>query len=562
MHLRFLRVGVAAALFAAVSCSPSSGDGGSASPDPIVVPAIVSTIPAPFGANVPVTTLILARFSVPMDPATINLTYFRLMSPAGSVAGSVTLSVNGKEASYLTEDPLDEVTTYTVTCTKGMRSAAGQSLAADYSWSFMTVQSPPPPPPPVWEWGDLLELENGGIPLNYSGPKIVLDDSQNACAVWTQGPTGSRTVRVTRSVTGGSWSAPMSIPGSDGARSPLAAFLSSGEILVAWGVGEEIWESRATPSGDWSQPALADTADSDVTLQELFADASGNALLFYYEDNSVNYTDEFVVRLDSQDGWVPRESIPAWSLTKPSFAMDASGEVVVVWCGPSSGSIYDDERILSRRYTPSGGWSEVMVIDPNPNDLGTSEPTVCMDGTGAALAVWLRRVPVGVYPTNELFQSRMDPSTGTWSPPEAVPMAGTVAFDVWAALSPDGTSVIAWYGNGSRVRAVVEDENGSWSQPEIVDVYQLDGLPTARPYFDPDGRIRILGDDQNILWINEYTAATGWSGGTTLYSSSQYGTKDYSLAVDNEGRAAVAWKEYDAALSNDCDVWAIRYREP
>ena len=58
----------------------------------VIVPSVVSTVPANGAANVSVNTPISETFSVPMSPSTLTSTTFTVTAPSGAVAGAVSYS--------------------------------------------------------------------------------------------------------------------------------------------------------------------------------------------------------------------------------------------------------------------------------------------------------------------------------------------------------------------------------------------------------------------------------------------------------------------------------------
>jgi|GEM_PF-7010125 len=121
-------------------------------------PTVVSTDPAGNAVDVAVGGAISVTFSEAMNAATITggtffveAAYSPLSAPrsgarvsrsAGTVAGTVTYE--GLAAKFTPSANLGYSTTYTVTVTTGAQDAAGNALAADYTWSFSTTAAPAP----------------------------------------------------------------------------------------------------------------------------------------------------------------------------------------------------------------------------------------------------------------------------------------------------------------------------------------------------------------------------------------------------------------------------------
>ncbi len=104
-----------------------------------IAPTVISTDPISNAVNVPLTKVITATFSMPMDPLTINFTTFNLSRAGIPVAGTVTYT--GSTASFTPAANLLTSTIYTATITTGAKNVAGTPLANNYVWSFTTGTS-------------------------------------------------------------------------------------------------------------------------------------------------------------------------------------------------------------------------------------------------------------------------------------------------------------------------------------------------------------------------------------------------------------------------------------
>jgi hypothetical protein len=110
-----------------------------APPPPVTV---VSTVPANGATNVPVSQVLSATFSEAMNPATITGTTFTVTGPGGAaVAGTVAYS--GVTATFTPTVNLAFGAAYSATITTGATASSGDTLAANYPWTFTTITPPP-----------------------------------------------------------------------------------------------------------------------------------------------------------------------------------------------------------------------------------------------------------------------------------------------------------------------------------------------------------------------------------------------------------------------------------
>ncbi len=109
-----------------------------------LAPTVILTDPISNAVSVPLSKVVTATFSMPMDPLTINFTTFSLNRSGTPVAGAVTYT--GSTASFTPAANLLINTTYTATITTGTKNVAGTPIATNYVWSFNTGVTPSPGP--------------------------------------------------------------------------------------------------------------------------------------------------------------------------------------------------------------------------------------------------------------------------------------------------------------------------------------------------------------------------------------------------------------------------------
>jgi hypothetical protein len=108
-------------------------------PQPTVgITSVTSTTPANSATGVPRNQSVTVSFDVAMDPATINASTFTLKNGTTSVPGTVSLSADGRTATYDPTNPLTAGTLYTAQITTGAKDLNGKALASNTVWSFTT----------------------------------------------------------------------------------------------------------------------------------------------------------------------------------------------------------------------------------------------------------------------------------------------------------------------------------------------------------------------------------------------------------------------------------------
>jgi hypothetical protein len=123
-----------AGLIALAAC-----DGEPAAPSPsgdTIPPAIVAISPDPGASDVATTAEISVTFSEPVNPATVAAASFVVRQGFTRLDGSYV--VEGVTASFVPSPPLAPATSYSVSVTRAIRDSAGNQLATDTAWAFVT----------------------------------------------------------------------------------------------------------------------------------------------------------------------------------------------------------------------------------------------------------------------------------------------------------------------------------------------------------------------------------------------------------------------------------------
>ena len=123
-----------------ISCAGGGGGGGLSG---TVLPTVLSTTPSNGATGVTVNAGISVTFSEPMSAATITTTTFTVRTGSTAVLGTV--SYSGGTATFTPTDNWAYSTSYTATVTTGVKDLAGNALANDYGFSFITSASGTPP---------------------------------------------------------------------------------------------------------------------------------------------------------------------------------------------------------------------------------------------------------------------------------------------------------------------------------------------------------------------------------------------------------------------------------
>lgn len=103
-------------------------------------PTVLSTFPTSSATDVPVNSDISITFSEVMDPLSITSSSVSVSDSSGAVSGALSIDSANKVVTFNPTANLSSDTSYTVTVTTSVRDTAGNTLAANYTFTFRTLK--------------------------------------------------------------------------------------------------------------------------------------------------------------------------------------------------------------------------------------------------------------------------------------------------------------------------------------------------------------------------------------------------------------------------------------
>jgi len=240
-------------------------------------------------------------------------------------------------------------------------------------------------------WGNaaMIETDNAG---SAWAPQIAIDASGNALAVWAQSDGAHFNIWANRFSVGTGWGNAVLVETNNtrNAYSPKIAVDASGNALAVWeqsdGTRYNIRASRYTVGSGWGNAAMIETDNAgDAVEPQIAIDISGNALAVWSQIDGTGYRNIYANRYTIGSGWgsaVLIETDNKGYDSAPQIAFDTSGNALAVWSqhGNRRGKIYVN------LYTVSSGWGIATSIETD--NEGAGAPHVAFDASGNALAVW------------------------------------------------------------------------------------------------------------------------------------------------------------------------------
>lgn len=245
---------------------------------------------------------------------------------------------------------------------------------------------------PAGGWGTatLIENDNAG---DARAQQVVMDGNGNAIAVWEQSDGTRTNIWANRYAAGTGWGTPTLLESSDSgpAQGPRIGMDSSGNAIAVWhqfdGTRTSVWASRYTVGSGWSSPVrIGNTDEPEATYPMLAMNANGQAVAVW-QQNTGSRWNIWAARYTPSSGWGSAariEANDAGDATAPYIAVDTVGNAIAVWSQAVAGGRHD---IWAARSGSDGSWSTPLLIETTDIDEAYG-PVLVVDALGNATVVW------------------------------------------------------------------------------------------------------------------------------------------------------------------------------
>lgn len=239
-------------------------------------------------------------------------------------------------------------------------------------------------------WSAALQISNNTG--DADNPRVAEDGGGNALAVWNQNDGGRQNIWSNRYTAGGNW-APLPRVVSDNtgdASIPRLAMNETGNAVAVWeqfdGALNHIWANRFVAGGGWGTATVIESDNTSSAGQvSVGMDAAGNAVAVWSQSDGMQ-VNIWGNRYTAGSGWgteIPVETDNSGDADLPQVAMNDNGTAMAVW-QQSDGTV---THIRANRYVPGSGWGVVALVETDT--MADSDiPRVGMDAAGHAVAVW------------------------------------------------------------------------------------------------------------------------------------------------------------------------------
>lgn len=270
-------------------------------------------------------------------------------------------------------------------------NAAGNVVAVwqqkETAASFINIWSNHYEPAVGWAGAEKIEFQDIGDATN---PDVAIDPAGNAIAVWQSFDGSYETIYAVRYLAGTGWQTATNIDTNIGAANkPKIAMDGSGNAIAVWyqviSVYNSIQSSRYTSGGGWSVDATISSAAYDALDPQIAIDGNGNAHAIWYEFDGTrnNILANYYIAGGSWQTPTLVEYDNAGNAASPQIAIDATNNAMAVWV-QSDGSL---NNTWANQYIAGSGWSAAQTIETD-NTGNAAAADVAFDSNGNAIAVW------------------------------------------------------------------------------------------------------------------------------------------------------------------------------
>lgn len=304
-------------------------------------------------------------------------------------------------------------------------------------------------------------------------------------------------------------------------------------------------------TGIWSTPVQiggSATAGSYANFPKVVADGLGNAMAVWHDPSNNVYASLYN---GTTGTWGTGVAVSASGGGAPNIVVDGSNVFTAVWEQGTHSEPY------AARYTTSWstpqliGWSTASL--PGTNDTGGTT-SVSANAAGIVFVVWAQTITqTGGALQYSVDTVQYNPATSTWSATPTHITASTVNWTSWPTVAVDGTgnAMAVWdetLVTTTTTTDVVQASRytaGVWSAPAEIDLNNGDDVGVITFAMDASGNGDVMWEDASANYGSanygtnrrhyDATGGTGWGAITTtpmkwtpLYSKSP---KGYGILV-------------------------------
>ena len=382
-------------------------------------------------------------------------------------------------------------------------------------------------------WGSarLIETDDLG---NAEAPRVAIDDTGRAIAVWQQSNGTVFNIVAARFVP-----------------------------ATGWGLAKAI---ETTDLGDAVQPQVAIQADGPAVV--LWSQNDGTVLLDGSQPANTIWSNQYNVITESWSTATRIEANTAAVAVGTDIALDQSGNAIALWSESLDGVTFN---ILSNRFdATSGSWAATPVAIRSGVSGDSLFPYVlarlAVNDSGNAVAAWSEFSSIdGV---SSAWAAHFVASTTTWGSAVNIEndnLGSAYLPDVILDKNDNATAVWIHFDGTRRNVLTNRYSAGSWgaiaSQISSTSTTHLADASLVELEVDGQGNVMAVWPQndgvQLNIWANRFDIATAlWEGAHIIDTSNVGDAESPQLAANSKGSVLSVWQQFNG---NYTTIWSNSY---
>ena len=344
---------------------------------------------------------------------------------------------------------------------------------------------------------------------------------------------------------------------SDEDNHPCVAINATGNAVVAWQRGEQLW-ARFYDGGRQSfGAALLVSTPSRYDDLQVGIDGQGNAMMVWARDDADDARGVWWSRTtDGGATWSTPGPVALGNFHRVRLAVSAAGNALAAWTDRSADNV--TVSVGSCDFL-GGHWNEVVNTPLPGTGLGDRNPRVALDGNGRGFLIWEQ--PAVVNAESSVWTERYD---GGWLPGSLAILdshSGHDAYTPTLALNETGGGTALWLEMWNFVPQLWARrfDGKSWGDPqELATAPLIEWDPPPEVAIDPVGSsVALWSEVSDLAQIPQYydvhairylAGAASWQAPEMIETDNLVGADlteytDPLVGLDGRGNAIATWRK-------------------
>ena len=350
---------------------------------------------------------------------------------------------------------------------------------------------------------DLSVAPSTGTP---SGSVVASDAAGETFAVWNRSDGTNVRVQIASHAPGSAWSAAtdLSAAGQD-AGQPSLSLSGTGFGAIAWtrsdGAHIRVEVSRRAPGGAFGPADLISASGVDAFAgaadllpgPQVAVDAAGDVVVIWFDQNETTVFGRRFTAATGTWGAIATLATAASGDTVgfPTIAMSAAGVATAAWSFDNDGSNSTTTyQIQTRTQGTDGNWTTVAQLTTTPSGFEAADAQLAVDAAGNFSMTWFQYSTTGCgllctsYVTGVVSASTRPAASGVWQPAQTISDPSQLADSPRIAATASGDVTIVWTERGANaIKAVTRTASGAFPSAAAATIIAPQNLAISSGVF-------------------------------------------------------------------------------